>query len=111
MTAGLPLFDFIPEERAFARRGDPDSSKEAAVSVEAALPHLQQLVLDALKAMGTATCEEVSDRVELERVTISPRFKPMEKAGLIERVRDPITGKQQTRPGKSGRPGGIWKAT
>ena len=58
-----------------------------------------------------AVFSELRHGVELERVTISPRFKPMEKAGLIERVRDPITGKQQTRPGKSGRPGGIWKAT
>jgi hypothetical protein len=33
----------------------------------------------------------------------------MEVAGLIERVVNPVSGKQRTRPGKSGRPGGIWR--
>jgi DNA-binding MarR family transcriptional regulator len=109
VTAGLPLFDFIPEQRAHARHRDPLTSKSAAVEIEEKLPQLQRIVLDALESMGDATCEEVSDRVGLERVTISPRFKPMEAAGLIERVVDPGTGKQRTRPGKSGRPSGIWR--
>jgi DNA-binding MarR family transcriptional regulator len=105
---GLPLFDFMNEQRAGARRTDPLTSKIAAVEVEAKLPQLQQIVLGALETMGEATCEEVSDRVGLERVTVSPRFKPMESAGLIERVLDE-RGRQRTRPGKSGRPGGVWR--
>ena len=94
-TDDLPLFN-----RALARTTDPGTSHAAAASVN--VSEMESVVLDAIRALGDATSWEVSRHVGIERVTVSPRFKPLEVKGLIRR-----TGK--TRPGESGRQSQVWE--
>ncbi len=98
MIADLPLFSYVP-----ARRSDPETSHGAGVAIDQHLPALERLVLKALRDRGTAgaTSEEIADDLDLPRVTVSPRLRPLANKGLI---RDSNT----RRPGLSGRPGIVW---
>lgn len=100
-AAQIGLFDqpqFVPGA---SRRTDPETSTEAAQSVDAS--NLERVVLDCLKARGPSILDEVIALTKLDKVTASPRFKPLEDAGKIAR-----TGIK--RPGKAGRPQTEWKA-
>jgi hypothetical protein len=98
-------------DHGIARRGDPHTSHEAAQKVLA--NRLNTLVFDHLKGVFPAglTSFEVTDRTGEALISISPRFAPLERAGLIRRntigVRD---GKAiyETRIGEAGRPRIIW---
>jgi DNA-binding MarR family transcriptional regulator len=96
------LFDYQPPPRAFARRTDPETSHEAAKSIEPDLTKIESTVLLAIPfAPGTAILDEVTRETGLDKVTASPRFKPLEEKGFIRRV-----GK---RPGTSGRQQTSWE--
>jgi len=95
--SGLPLFEY-----ARARKTDPETSHEAAASVK--VPPLERKILSAITALGDATSLEVSDYLGIPRVTISPRFKPMGRKGLIRR-----TG--ETRFSDTGRRSEVWEAS
>lgn len=69
--------------RALARRRDPETSQEAAGRVDAkgvALAVLTEL------ARGPGTCHELAERLGASLVSISPRMKPLEALGRVERV-------------------------
>lgn len=56
----------------------------------------QQLVLDALKKLGTANNRQLKDFLGLEINTITPRVNELRKKHLVEeshKAEDPITGK------------------
>lgn len=93
-------FDFT----ARARSSDPGTSHAAARGVADSLPRLQQLVLDALKRCGKrgATSYELADMLRIDRVTISPRLKPLAEAGYV-------IASTERRLGPTGRPGIVWK--
>lgn len=97
-VAELPLFAYVP-----ARRGDPETAKGAGIAVDERLPALERQVMGCLRRRGVAggTSEEISADLELSRVTVSPRLRPLANKGLI---RD--SGAR--RLGSSGRPGIVW---
>lgn len=71
-------------KHAYARHTDPQSSHDAARSVDTTT--LEQLVMLALEELGGGTSASVSEHLDLDRVSISPRFKPLERKGLIRRT-------------------------
>jgi DNA-binding MarR family transcriptional regulator len=96
---------------AYARRSDPHTAHEAAQRVN--VTDLESVVLEALRALGPSTSHEVAAHTGLDLVTVSPRFKPLEKKGLVRRRLneiDPFTGRvfYETRIGKSGRASVVW---
>lgn len=81
-----------------SRKTDPETSKRAAAKVNA--NKLSQLVIEAL-THGPKTSEEVASWLGRELGSITPRFKPLEAAGLIERS-------SLRRQGKSGSTRVVW---
>lgn len=91
----LPLLDFNPA--AHARRGDPDTSHEAARSHEGQHARHCTAILRVLRAHGALAAEEIA-RIgamsslcpdwpfELDKVAICKRFRDLESAGLIVRT-------------------------
>jgi DNA-binding MarR family transcriptional regulator len=90
----LPI-DFNVDYSARSRRADPQTSKDAAARVDA--KGLALLVLESLRRDGPATSHELAHRLDIDLVSISPRMKPLEDAGRIER-----DGKRENRT--------VWKA-
>lgn len=80
MNEELDLF----AEPAHARRTDPATSHEAAASVDTTT--LERLVLNALDTWGPMTMHQVATALRLDLVTVSPRFAPLRRKGLIESI-------------------------
>lgn len=83
-----------------ARATDPQTSLFAAKSLPTA--HLERLVIESLRTHGDATSHELAERLNLSLVTVSPRLRPLEKRGSVERA--------GTKPGASGRLQTLWRA-
>lgn len=96
---GSHASDF-PETPAQARQSDPETSHDAAASVDAT--ELEDEVLDELRRHGPGTTVDLAMRMRRSLVSVSPRMKPLEAKGLV--VRD---GKQLN---PSGRRADMWKA-
>lgn len=91
-------------QHALARKKDPLTSHDAALSLDEALPTLEARVLRALENAGDfgATIDELVDALgDLDKVTISPRLRPLCNKGLVRDL-----GAQ--RKGKSGRFQTVW---
>ena len=106
MSEQLSLLD-----GAYARHTDPHTSHEAARSIQ--VTDLESVVLGALRALGPSTSHEVAEYTGLDLVTVSPRFKPLEKKGLVKRKLEGFDAEKgryiyQTRIGKSGRASVVW---
>ena len=77
---------------AAARSSDPSTSQLAAAAMSAKTGRMEQLVLDAFRECeGAATAYQLVIAVqrnhpEIDSNTITPRLKPMERKGLIERT-------------------------
>ena len=70
-------------QEAYARASDPATSHEAAERTNAA--RLQVAVLDALEAAPAGlTTLELEERLGIQRVSISPRMRPLQRAGRIQ---------------------------
>jgi hypothetical protein len=93
--------------QAYARNSDPQTSHDAANAVQGKVTKLQQCVVDALTALTEGTSVDVSEWVQENREgvvkakdeepsfayqSISPRFAPLERMGIIEK-----TGKRNGR--------------
>ena len=88
-----------PRTDAFARSSDPKPSHEAAERM--AVTRLEAEVCEALKAHGgLMTCLCVSRAMNKPAWSISPRFKPLERKGLIERVGTMVVLNSNGRPRK-----------
>ena len=78
--------EYLPESTdAYTRSSDPQTSHDAAERVKTT--RLESLVYKTLKECGqpmTALC--VSRKIGIDKWSISPRFKPLEDKGLIERA-------------------------
>ncbi len=73
---------FSVPDTALARSTDPDASHEAASKVDS--EHLSRLFLEALRAHGPMTYEEIGAVIGYPRDSVSPRGKPLRLAGLVE---------------------------
>lgn len=84
MTTKLPsLLAAIVAHDGAARRSDPETSKAAARQTNAT--HLSALVLTVLQlSIAPMTAAEVADALDLDLQSVTPRFKPLARAGLIE---------------------------
>lgn len=69
---------------ALARSTDPDTSHAAAARTDG--KQLGWLVHAYLLANGPRTSHQVADGLGLSLVTVSPRMKPLESLGLVERA-------------------------
>jgi hypothetical protein len=94
------LFDWKP-----ARNSDPNTSHIAADEIMPVLPYLEALVLNSIKSSGMIgrSLDGVCDDTGLDKVTASPRFRPLARKGLIVCIGTEI--------GRAGRPQQIWVAT
>jgi hypothetical protein len=82
-----------------ARRSDPRTSWDAAASISVTV--LERRVFQALcDCPRGAILDELIDMTGLQKVTVSPRLKPLESKGKIKRI-----GK---RPGKAKRQQTVW---
>jgi hypothetical protein len=93
-----------------ARRSDPSTSHAAAASIVVA--DMELIVLRAIGRGGQngKTWMEQEQSCSLPRQTISPRWRPLSKKGLIE-ARYNAQGQRITRPGWSSRQQTVWFIT
>jgi uncharacterized membrane protein len=108
MAYQLDIFSWTPPPappRAMARRNDPSTSHAAAQSVTPDLPELEATVLHALRRSGESgkTLDEICDATGLDKVTASPRLRPLVRKGFVREA-------DFTRPGKSNRQQTVWIA-
>ena len=90
--------------QAYARANDPLTSVDAAAAVTPRLQDLEQVVLDHLKgAEDGLTVDELVAATGMDKVTISPRLRPLVRKQLAIET-------EQKRPGNSGRSQTVWKA-
>lgn len=82
--------------RAYARKTDPDSSREAAEKV--AVSEKEAVVLAALR-IRPMTTHEIADRTGVPVVSISPRIKPLRDKGMVKDSGERDTGRS------------VWKIT
>lgn len=70
---------------AYARRTDPKTSHDTASSMKDMLPQLQAAVLGSLRRAGQRgrTLDELIEDTGIEKVTISPRLRPLCEKGLV----------------------------
>ena len=91
-------------DKAYARNTDPLTSHEAAASMDEHLGRLEATVLLSLRRsmLRGRTLDELIDDTQLDKVTISPRLKPLCMKGLAVA--------QGRRLGKSNRSQTVWFA-
>lgn len=95
---------YFPDDlMAFARKTDPQTSKEAANTVD--VNKMEQLVLDVIKSFpnGCISQDVESALAQYRASSITPRYRPLMKKGLIV-----DTGEK--RPGFSGRNQRVMRA-
>lgn len=105
MTAQLDLLEYTSPAHAAARHTDPATSHEAAQSLTTQyVTEREWAVLDALKLFGPCTIEEVTQHTGLSLVTVSPRFRPLVRKGMI-------ADSGERRLNASGRKAIVWRLT
>ncbi len=81
--------------RALARTGDPITSHAAADFVTPHLTNLEQKVLQALEdSRYGLTTKQIAEKTGIDRVTVSPRMKPLKNKGLVVRTESRRDGSQ-----------------
>jgi hypothetical protein len=96
-TLDQPELNFGTQARKLVRRDDPDTSHDAAKSVDTS--RLEAMVYDAIKTFGETGC--ISDQIRdafpnMPYSSVTARYKALMDKGMIV-----DTGKRK--PGKSGR--------
>jgi hypothetical protein len=91
----------MPGSGAYARREDPATSKEAAITVNSAA--LEVLVVDALRSHPDISIQDVVEITGERYRSISPRFAPLRRKGLIY-----VSGKKKAV--QTGRTVQTWRA-
>lgn len=88
-----------------ARHTDPETSHAAAATAARHHSSLDTAILDWLRYEAAGgTSEEIANGLLVPRVSVSPRLKPMERAGLVTRT-------DERRTGKSGVRAIVWRAS
>ena len=94
--------------KAHARNTDPDTSHNAAASVDQHVAKLEMEVANAIKSRKNgATWDELHRLTGIDKASISPRLKPLRRKKLIRAQQD-ADGNIIKRPGKSGRGQIVW---
>jgi len=90
---------------AFARTLDPDTSHDAAEAISRELGRMEELVYQSVLKAGKdgLTCEEVTAQLEIDQITVSPRFKQLELKGRLYRT-------SLKRKNRTGRSAYVWFA-
>ena len=81
MTSATQL-PFRFDYSASVRRRDPETSREAAVSVD--VQRKEADVLEALRILGPSTSQRVAEYLRCDLAAISPRFAPLSRKGFIK---------------------------
>lgn len=104
--------DLFDTPQAFARKTDIKTSHDAADSVKDIATRLELIVAEAIKSQGPhgAIWDELAALTNLDKASISPRFKPLRHKGLITAAIDE-SGQELTRKGKSNRGQTVWVTT
>jgi predicted transcriptional regulator len=86
------------------RRRDIETAVDAAQSVNAT--YLENMVFDVVQATGEqgAILDDITRATGLDKVTISPRLRPLVRKGFVIET-------DRKRQGLSGRGQRVWKAT
>lgn len=86
------LGDVPYDQQAFARTTDLPTSHAAAAKVNKHVNKLEEAVANAIIARGIrgATWDELAVLTGLDKASISPRFKPLRKKGLIKAKLNPF---------------------
>ena len=95
------LFNLGSPNPGRARNTDPDTSHEAAHSVDATA--LEAIVRQALKNKGPMTAREISDVTGIDLQTVTPRLAPLAGKNLARRT-------DMRRRGPTGRWAIVWEA-
>jgi predicted transcriptional regulator len=83
--SAAPRLDQTDAGDAWARSTDPATAHEAADAMRGTkADRLAAVVVRALRELGAATSKEVADYTGEELVSVSPRFRPLERRGVIE---------------------------
>ena len=70
---------------AYARNTDPGTSHEAANKVKAHMSRLEKVVYDCIDSSPDGlTTKEIAELTKIDRVTVSPRIKPLCNKLLIQ---------------------------
>ena len=80
-----------------------DTSQQAAESMIDKAPLLRKRCYNTLRMLGSATADEVAERLVITPFAARPRFTELKAQGLIV-----DTGER--RPNISGRPAKVWRA-
>ena len=95
------IFD-IPKPR--ARHTDPDTSHEAAESVEDSAPAQRAQILEYLRNYGPLTADALDEALGLRLTSAGRRLPELQGLRLVDMTRS----KAKTRTGRFAR---LWKAT
>ena len=84
------------------------TSKAAANSVARVAANLRLKILDYIRAKSNgATCDEVEQHLSMLHQTASARCRELVQMGQLEKRADPLTGKENQRPTRSGRAASV----
>ncbi len=98
---GIEPSNTMPGSGAYARREDPNTSQDAATTVNGAA--LEVLVVDALRSHPDASIQDVVEITGERYRSISPPFAPLRRKGLIY-----VSGKKKAV--QTGRTVQMWRA-
>lgn len=85
-TSQLSFLDLPPvQERGKSRRTDPPTSIAAGESVNVSALEARVWAYLCFVAPQGRTSRELAEEMELSRITISPRLKPLETKGKVRR--------------------------
>lgn len=90
------------EPHKLARNTDPDTSKQAARSVEELRENHMEKILAQL-AIIPKTAEGISDGIDISYVAVNRRLPELERAGKVTRT-------ERRLPNRSGRMAIVWEA-
>ena len=90
-----------------ARRTDPETSHLAAAAMLPRLSENDRLICESIFTRDGANMSDIMRDTGIQKVSVSPRFAPLRRAGLIHnRI---IAGKREKRKGDDGMPQLVWR--
>lgn len=100
----MDLFDFAdhyPQTPGFKQR---ETAVEAAESIRPSIGRLQGYCLNALDALGPLTADECAERLQIDKLSIRPRFSELAARGKI-------TDTGERRRNSSGKSAIVWRVS
>lgn len=79
----MTRYDQVPIQWTLAPFSEPDTSRAAAKAITPHLPHLEQIVLTALRQHGPQTAQELEDRLRMDGSTVRPRLVTLRARGMV----------------------------